>query len=59
MRLIATPPRVGPSSAAPFQSNELSATALGSTARGTSEGKKDWRAGPSKEPTMELTNVNE
>src|SRR5215510_13685312 len=38
MRLMATPPRVGPRSAAPFHNKEFSATAFGRTARGTSEG---------------------
>ncbi len=57
MVLMATPPRVGPRSAAPFQRRELSATALGSTAHGTSDGNSAWRAGPSKVPTAPLTNV--
>ncbi len=58
MAAMAIPPSVGPSKAAPFQSREFNATALGSTERGTRDGNNAWRAGPSKEPTEEVINVN-
>ncbi|MEX0802244.1 MAG: hypothetical protein WD688_02825 [Candidatus Binatia bacterium] len=51
------PPSEGPRSAAPFHRSELSATALGRTERGISEGNSAWRAGPSKEPTEALMKV--
>ena len=50
-------PSMGPSKAAPFHKIEFSATALGNSARGISDGNNAWRAGPSQELTAALKNV--